>query len=124
FADHPGVQEVRDAEQRTDGSHTDAVFDPGGWNVLSNRLGLASLGAPPEVGGMGLGLELLSTAAHECGVNLYPGPARAAMVLSWMLQQFIAEHDRVPESMRAAVDDSVTGDRIVGMAVGTGHKPS
>lgn len=84
FTDHPGLDEtrrLRDGDPDID----EPGFDPKRWQGLASELGLATMGAPSEVDGLGLGLEHVLAAVEECGATLYPGPARAAALFSWAL---------------------------------------
>ncbi|MFR9750123.1 acyl-CoA dehydrogenase family protein [Nocardia sp. 004] len=82
--ERPGVAEVRaflDADPRRE----EAGFDRSNWTILAEQLGVASLGAPESWGGLGLGVDYLVAAIEECGAGLYPGPARAALLMAWAL---------------------------------------
>src|SRR5699024_5488012 len=84
FTDHPGLDEtrrLRDGDPDID----EPGFDPKRWQNLASELGLAAMGAPDRVDGLGLGLEHVLAAVEECGATLYPGPARAAALFSWAL---------------------------------------
>lgn len=84
FTDHPGLDEtrrLRDGDPDID----EPGFDPKRWQSLASELGLAAMGAPDRIDGLGLGLEHVLAAVEECGATLYPGPAHAAALFSWAL---------------------------------------
>ena len=84
FTDHPGLDETRRLRDG-DPDIGEPGFDPKRWQSLASELGLAAMGAPDRVDGLGLGLEHVLAAVEECGASLYPGPARAAALFSWAL---------------------------------------
>jgi alkylation response protein AidB-like acyl-CoA dehydrogenase len=58
-----------------------AAYDERAWDVLARQVGLAGLGLPEEVGGLG-GLAELVTVAEELGKTLLPVPFFSSTVLA------------------------------------------
>ncbi len=113
FAEHPGIDEVRDNrddEKRLAG----AGFDRDGWSVLARQLGLIGIAAPESWGGMGLPTSCLVAAAEECGAALYPGPTRASMLLAAALGGIVP--DDVPSQLRSVVQDFLGGAAVAGVS--------
>ncbi len=59
---------------------SDTGIDPGLWTLLSQDIGLAAVGLPEDVGGLG-GLAELLAVAEELGATLAPVPFVSSTVL-------------------------------------------
>lgn len=110
FADHPGTDEIR-AREDAAGSG----FDPAGWRLLAEQLGLLGIVTPERWGGLGAGAGYAVAAVEECGAALSPAPVRASVLLAMTLAGVAP--DDVPDGVRDRVEGFLAGEVIAGSSI-------
>ncbi|MEU2559141.1 acyl-CoA dehydrogenase family protein [Streptomyces longispororuber] len=92
---------------------TPAGYDPGLWDTLAGRLGLAGLALPEAYGGVGCGPVELALASEELGRALVPSPLFATAVLAAPLLLRLG----TPEQRAAWLPRVAAGDLTAALAV-------
>ncbi|MFW0783403.1 acyl-CoA dehydrogenase family protein [Gordonia sp. CPCC 206044] len=118
FRDWPGIDEVR-RNRDDENVAAGAGFDRDGWSVLAEQVGLTGIAAPETWGGLGLPTSHLVAAVEECGATLYPGPARASVLLAAALHGIVP--DDVPTELRSVIGDFLSGATVAGVSTIVGE---
>ena len=107
----PGVEVARRLRDG-DAELVAAGFDIARWHELVRDVGVASLAASEERGGLGLGLGHVIAAVEEAGAVLLPGPLKATVLLAWLDAQ-LAPASR---SLGQDLDRIMAGEGVAGLA--------
>ncbi|WP_289009447.1 acyl-CoA dehydrogenase family protein [uncultured Thermomonospora sp.] len=125
FGDPPGIAEarrLRDAGGGADDDLARAGFDERRWAAIAEQIGLTAMAAPEDRGGLELGVAHLVAAAEECGAALYPGPARAALLVGWSLRALPSSG--LPQELEERIERFLTGRAVPALAAAGEDAPA